>query len=501
MDRAGRLPRRDLHYSGTPTDVPPSPIHGICLRRRARAGDRRRGHRSRGGVEAQTATPPVALSTATSPSAPTTTVPVSTTATTTTTPEPGRLPHTGVDLGLEVLIAASMLAAGRLLRLRIRRGVSRTLALRPGRVAAGRRPRPQPRPRRSPRELAAALAAGDVVLVEGELGAGKTTFVRGACRRARRDGAGDQPDLHDRAALPRPVPVLHLDLYRLADLGQRGSGSARRLPAAPTRSRSSNGPRPSRGQRVAGRTDRRARPDRPPRAARAMPAATAADRSNSVRILAFDTATPATTVAARATSTAASARGPRRSGRGRAPAARHRLLALIAELLERSGTGWKARRSDRRRGRARHVHRSANRDRHRPGARAGPLDSRWSASRRSSPWPSTPPPPPTARHASAGAVLAVLDARRGEAFVAAWRLAGGPGHRGRSASSSPKPRALAPEALRRPDCGALGPCPLADRRRGGRIPGSARACGGGRFRRTIRSSTRVSHRTTAGSRR
>ncbi len=63
-------------------------------------------------------TPPVALSTATSPSTPTTTVPVSTTATTTTTPEPGRLPHTGVDVGIEVLIAASMLGAGMLLRLR-----------------------------------------------------------------------------------------------------------------------------------------------------------------------------------------------------------------------------------------------------------------------------------------------------------------------------------------------------------------------------------------------
>ena len=38
------------------------------------------------------------------------------------------------------------------------------------------------RPRPSPRALAAPARAGDVVTVSGELGAGKTTFVRGACR-------------------------------------------------------------------------------------------------------------------------------------------------------------------------------------------------------------------------------------------------------------------------------------------------------------------------------
>lgn len=63
-------------------------------------------------------TPPVALPTATSPSTQTTTVPVTATATTTSTSAPARLPHTGVDAGLEVLIAASMLGAGMLLRLR-----------------------------------------------------------------------------------------------------------------------------------------------------------------------------------------------------------------------------------------------------------------------------------------------------------------------------------------------------------------------------------------------
>jgi len=68
-------------------------------------------------------------------------------------------------------------------------------------------------------ELAGGLAPGDVVLVEGELGAGKTTFVRGACRALGVDGAVTSPTFTIGQRYPASVPISHLDLYRVADLG------------------------------------------------------------------------------------------------------------------------------------------------------------------------------------------------------------------------------------------------------------------------------------------
>jgi tRNA threonylcarbamoyladenosine biosynthesis protein TsaE len=68
-------------------------------------------------------------------------------------------------------------------------------------------------------ELARRLRPGDVVLVSGELGAGKTTFVRGACRALGVTAAVTSPSFTIARRYDAPVPISHLDLYRLGDLG------------------------------------------------------------------------------------------------------------------------------------------------------------------------------------------------------------------------------------------------------------------------------------------
>lgn len=67
--------------------------------------------------------------------------------------------------------------------------------------------------------IAARLRPGDVVLLSGDLGTGKTTLVRGACRALGIAAPVTSPTftIGQRYEGGR-LPVSHLDLYRLRDL-------------------------------------------------------------------------------------------------------------------------------------------------------------------------------------------------------------------------------------------------------------------------------------------
>ena len=67
-------------------------------------------------------------------------------------------------------------------------------------------------------KLAERLGPGDVVLVFGELGSGKTTFVRGACRALGVEGPVTSPTFTIGQVYDGVVEVAHLDLYRLSSL-------------------------------------------------------------------------------------------------------------------------------------------------------------------------------------------------------------------------------------------------------------------------------------------
>ena len=74
-------------------------------------------------------------------------------------------------------------------------------------------------------DLAARLRPGDVVLVSGDLGAGKTTFVRGALRALGVAGPVTSPTfVVGHAYEGANGAVSHLDLYRLAGMGDEDPG-------------------------------------------------------------------------------------------------------------------------------------------------------------------------------------------------------------------------------------------------------------------------------------
>jgi tRNA threonylcarbamoyladenosine biosynthesis protein TsaE len=68
-------------------------------------------------------------------------------------------------------------------------------------------------------QLAGRLEPGDVVVVSGEVGAGKTTLIRGACRALGIEEPVTSPTftIGQRYEGGR-LPIAHLDLYRLEDL-------------------------------------------------------------------------------------------------------------------------------------------------------------------------------------------------------------------------------------------------------------------------------------------
>jgi tRNA threonylcarbamoyladenosine biosynthesis protein TsaE len=66
--------------------------------------------------------------------------------------------------------------------------------------------------------VAADLRPGDVVIVSGEVGAGKTTLIRGACRALGVEGPVTSPTFTIGQRYSGRFPISHLDLYRLAGL-------------------------------------------------------------------------------------------------------------------------------------------------------------------------------------------------------------------------------------------------------------------------------------------
>ena len=185
-------------------------------------------------------------------------------------------------------------------------------------------------------ELAAALKPGDIVLVRGELGAGKTTLVRGAAKAL---GVGDAVTSPTFSIGHRyqgsDVTVSHLDLYRLAALGQEEPELLDDY-LTPTRSRSWSGLR----RRLQSCETRVCWSTSDPRGCRSQTHRSAeARRGCAMIVLGLDTATSATVVGLRL------ADGRTLQGRDdpdarQRPGHTTRLLPLANDLLVEADIDW-----------------------------------------------------------------------------------------------------------------------------------------------------------------
>lgn len=70
------------------------------------------------------------------------------------------------------------------------------------------------------RRLGALLRPGDVIALAGDLGAGKTVFAHGLAAGARATGYLASPTFTLIREYPGPLPIFHVDLYRLDDVRQ-----------------------------------------------------------------------------------------------------------------------------------------------------------------------------------------------------------------------------------------------------------------------------------------
>ncbi|MGK2931917.1 MAG: tRNA (adenosine(37)-N6)-threonylcarbamoyltransferase complex ATPase subunit type 1 TsaE [Solirubrobacterales bacterium] len=74
------------------------------------------------------------------------------------------------------------------------------------------------------RDLARDLAPGDLVLLKGEVGTGKSTLVRAAMRELGVEGAIPSPTFTIGRTYAGRVPVSHLDLHRVGSISDEDPG-------------------------------------------------------------------------------------------------------------------------------------------------------------------------------------------------------------------------------------------------------------------------------------